>query len=178
MVRTPFIDKNGIKRGAWSGDEDNNLRAFVERFGHPNWRQLPKYAGLMRCGKSCRLRWMNYLRPGLKRGNYSLEEEQVIIKLHKELGNRLGNTNSSTSTEQLTESSHVNNAAVDMSSIATLTSPEVSSSDHLYSIFNGITEWIEEESIEQLSIYTSLELDSFSWTNPIDYFQTESFDHF
>ncbi|XP_009766828.1 uncharacterized protein LOC107769710 isoform X2 [Nicotiana tabacum] len=42
----------------------------------------------MRCGKSCRLRWMNYLRPGLKKGNYSLEEEELIIKLHKEHGNR------------------------------------------------------------------------------------------
>lgn len=45
MGRTPFIDKNGIKRGAWSEDEDNKLRAFVEKFGHPNWRQLPRYAG-------------------------------------------------------------------------------------------------------------------------------------
>ncbi|KAK4368506.1 hypothetical protein RND71_012298 [Anisodus tanguticus] len=134
MARTPFIDKNGIKRGAWSEDEDNKLRAYVENFGHPNWRQLPKYAGLMRCGKSCRLRWMNYLRPGLQKGNYSLEEEELIIKLHKELGNRwstiaanltgrsdndvknhwhahlkkrarLTNINSSTSTKQLTESS-------------------------------------------------------------------------
>ncbi|XP_009766826.1 transcription factor MYB58 isoform X1 [Nicotiana tabacum] len=88
MVRTPSVDKNGIKRGAWSEEEDNKLKAFVERFGHPNWRQLPKHAGLMRCGKSCRLRWMNYLRPGLKKGNYSLEEEELIIKLHKEHGNR------------------------------------------------------------------------------------------
>ncbi|OIT34503.1 PREDICTED: myb-related protein Myb4-like [Nicotiana attenuata] len=88
MVRTPSVDKNGIKRGAWSEEEDNKLKAFVERFGHPNWRQLPKHAGLMRCGKSCRLRWMNHLRPGLKKENYSLEEEELIIKLHKEHGNR------------------------------------------------------------------------------------------
>ncbi|KAM3301720.1 hypothetical protein P3S67_016222 [Capsicum chacoense] len=80
MVRTPSVDKNGIKRGPWSEEEDNQLRAYVEQFGHPNWRQLPKYAGLMRCGKSCRLRWMNHLRPGLKKGNYSHEEEQLIIK--------------------------------------------------------------------------------------------------
>ncbi|KAK4368505.1 hypothetical protein RND71_012297 [Anisodus tanguticus] len=87
-MRTPSIDKNGMKRGAWSEDEENKLRAYVDRFGHPNWRQLPKYAGLIRCGKSCRLRWMNYLRPGLKKGNYSHEEDQLIIKLLKELGNR------------------------------------------------------------------------------------------
>lgn len=47
-----------------------------------------KFSGLSRCGKSCRLRWMNYLRPNIKRGNYSKEEEDIIIKLHKEMGNR------------------------------------------------------------------------------------------
>jgi len=46
------------------------------------------FSGLARCGKSCRLRWMNYLRPGIKRGNYTYEEEERIIKLHQSLGNR------------------------------------------------------------------------------------------
>ncbi|XP_011100426.1 myb-related protein 308-like [Sesamum indicum] len=88
MVRTPSFDSHGIKKGAWSEDEDNKLRAHVERYGHPNWRLLPIFAGLARCGKSCRLRWMNYLRPGLKRGNFTKNEEDLIIKLHAQLGNR------------------------------------------------------------------------------------------
>ncbi|KAA8524491.1 hypothetical protein F0562_010914 [Nyssa sinensis] len=88
MVRKPCFDKNGMKKGAWSAEEDNKLRAYIERYGHWNWRELPKYAGLSRCGKSCRLRWMNYLRPNVKRGNYSKEEEDIIIKLHEELGNK------------------------------------------------------------------------------------------
>jgi transcription factor MYB, plant len=46
-------------------------------------------AGLQRCGKSCRLRWTNYLRPDIKRGKFSLQEEQTIIQLHALLGNRL-----------------------------------------------------------------------------------------
>ncbi|KAH1110846.1 hypothetical protein GLYMA_04G110800v4 [Glycine max] len=46
------------------------------------------FQGLARCGKSCRLRWLNYLRPNLKRGNYTKEEEETIIKLHRHLGNR------------------------------------------------------------------------------------------
>ncbi len=45
-------------------------------------------SGLLRCGKSCRLRWTNYLRPDIKRGNFSVEEEESIIKLHQILGNR------------------------------------------------------------------------------------------
>jgi transcription factor MYB, plant len=44
--------------------------------------------GVERCGKSCRLRWINYLRPDLKRGAFSHEEEDLIIHLHSMLGNK------------------------------------------------------------------------------------------
>ncbi|KAK4438574.1 Transcription factor [Sesamum alatum] len=88
MVRPPYVDSNGLKKGAWSDDEDNKLRAYVQRYGHWNWRLLPKYAGLARCGKSCRLRWVNYLKPGVKRGNFTKEEEDLVVKLHAQLGNK------------------------------------------------------------------------------------------
>ncbi|KAI3728793.1 hypothetical protein L6452_17436 [Arctium lappa] len=88
MVRAPRFDKDGTKKGAWSEEEDNKLRAFVQKYGHRNWRQLPTLAGLSRCGKSCRLRWMNYLRPNMKRGNFTQEEEDVIVDLHNKLGNK------------------------------------------------------------------------------------------
>nr|XP_043625501.1 transcription factor MYB13-like [Erigeron canadensis] len=88
MVRTPYYDKNGTKKGAWSEDEDTKLRAYIEANGHGNWRELPKLAGLSRCGKSCRLRWVNYLRPSVKRGNYTNEEEETIINLHNSLGRK------------------------------------------------------------------------------------------
>jgi transcription factor MYB, plant len=45
-------------------------------------------AGLQRCGKSCRLRWINYLRPDLKRGTFSEQEERTIIDVHRILGNK------------------------------------------------------------------------------------------
>nr|GMD36883.1 transcription factor MYB15-like [Ipomoea batatas] len=88
MVKTPSVDKNGIKKGLWSKEEDDKLKTFIESHGHKNWRQLPKIAGLSRCGKSCRLRWMNYLRPGLKKGAFSVEEDEIIVKLHNKLGNK------------------------------------------------------------------------------------------
>ncbi|XP_015953501.1 transcription factor MYB13 [Arachis duranensis] len=88
MVRTPSCDKSGLRKGTWTPEEDRKLIAYVTRYGSWNWRQLPKFAGLARCGKSCRLRWMNYLRPNLKRGNFTQEEEACIIKLHSKLGNR------------------------------------------------------------------------------------------
>ncbi|XP_074379838.1 uncharacterized protein LOC141721011 [Apium graveolens] len=88
MVRAPSIDKNGIKKGEWSKEEDDKLRTYINRYGIWNWRQLPKYAGLARCGKSCRLRWKNYLQPNVKRGNFTKEEEDIIINLHNQLGKK------------------------------------------------------------------------------------------
>ncbi|XP_045831979.1 transcription factor MYB13-like [Trifolium pratense] len=88
MVRGPFYDKNGVKKGAWSKEEDECLSDYIHKHGHSNWRQLPKLAGLARCGKSCRLRWVNHLKPNLKHGNYTREEDEMIIKLHHHLGNR------------------------------------------------------------------------------------------
>ncbi|XP_058091893.1 transcription factor MYB4-like [Magnolia sinica] len=88
MVRAPCCDRTGLRQGTWTPEEDQRLTAYIHEHGHGNWRALPKKAGLLRCGKSCRLRWMNYLRPDIKRGNYSREEEQTIIDLHGSLGNR------------------------------------------------------------------------------------------
>ncbi|KAK8955704.1 Myb-related protein Myb4 [Platanthera guangdongensis] len=89
MVRWGCCDKEvGMKKRARSPVEDEILVSYIHSHGHTNWRALPKAAGLMRCGKSCRLRWSNYLRPDIKRGNFALQEEQAIIYLHSSLGNR------------------------------------------------------------------------------------------
>ncbi|CAI9118184.1 OLC1v1019715C1 [Oldenlandia corymbosa var. corymbosa] len=88
MVRAPCCEKMGLKKGPWTPEEDQILISYIQKYGHGNWRALPKQAGLLRCGKSCRLRWTNYLRPDIKRGNFSQEEEDTIIQLHEMLGNR------------------------------------------------------------------------------------------
>ncbi|KAG2572598.1 hypothetical protein PVAP13_7KG190555 [Panicum virgatum] len=88
MGRSPCCVKEGLKKGPWTPEEDQKLLAYIEQHGHGCWRSLPAKAGLQRCGKSCRLRWTNYLRPDIKRGKFSLQEEQTIIQLHALLGNR------------------------------------------------------------------------------------------
>ncbi|XP_057434350.1 transcription factor MYB1-like [Lotus japonicus] len=88
MGRSPCCSKKGLNRGVWTAQEDQFLRDYVNLHGQGKWRNLPQSAGLKRCGKSCRLRWLNYLRPGIKRGNISTDEEELIIRLHKLLGNR------------------------------------------------------------------------------------------
>uniref|UniRef100_A0ACD5V0C3 Uncharacterized protein n=1 Tax=Avena sativa TaxID=4498 RepID=A0ACD5V0C3_AVESA len=88
MGRAPCCDRSGLKKGPWTQEEDELLVAYIKKHGQGNWRTLPKNAGLERCGKSCRLRWTNYLRPDIKRGRFSFEEEETIIQLHSILGNK------------------------------------------------------------------------------------------
>ncbi|KAK1262688.1 Protein ODORANT1 [Acorus gramineus] len=88
MGRQPCCDKHVVKKGPWTIEEDRKLVQFMFTNQPCRWRALPKLAGLARCGKSCRLRWKNYLQPDLKRGCFSQAEEQLIIDLHASLGNR------------------------------------------------------------------------------------------
>lgn len=89
MVRTPCCKAElGLKKGAWTPEEDQKLVSYVNRHGEGGWRTLPEKAGLKRCGKSCRLRWANYLRPDIKRGEFTEDEELSIISLHALHGNK------------------------------------------------------------------------------------------
>ncbi|XWS45564.1 hypothetical protein CRYUN_Cryun15aG0147400 [Craigia yunnanensis] len=88
MGRSPCCEKGHTNKGAWTKEEDERLIAYIQAHGEGCWRSLPKAAGLLRCGKSCRLRWINYLRPDVKRGNFTDEEDELIIKLHSLLGNK------------------------------------------------------------------------------------------
>ncbi|XP_073119932.1 uncharacterized protein [Henckelia pumila] len=81
-------NKQRVKRGLWSPEEDEKLVAHITKHGHACWSSIPRLAGLQRCGKSCRLRWINYLRPDLKRGSFTEQEETTIIDVHRILGNR------------------------------------------------------------------------------------------
>ncbi|KAH7544868.1 transcription factor MYB20 [Ziziphus jujuba] len=80
--------KQQVKRGLWSPEEDEKLIRYITTHGHGSWSSVPKLAGLQRCGKSCRLRWINYLRPDLKKGSFSAQEERTIIDVHRILGNK------------------------------------------------------------------------------------------
>ncbi|CAB4280244.1 unnamed protein product [Prunus armeniaca] len=88
MGRAPCCSKVGLHRGSWTAREDALLIQYIQSHGEGHWSSLPMKAGLLRCGKSCRLRWMNYLRPDIKRGNITPEEDDLIVRLHALLGNR------------------------------------------------------------------------------------------
>ncbi|XP_051131099.1 transcription factor MYB11-like [Andrographis paniculata] len=88
MGRRACCEKVGLRKGRWTAEEDQILRTYVEANGEGSWRSLPNNAGLLRCGKSCRLRWINYLKSDLKRGKMTPEEDYTIVNLHASFGNR------------------------------------------------------------------------------------------
>ncbi|KAG6644406.1 hypothetical protein I3843_08G054000 [Carya illinoinensis] len=89
MGRAPCCDKANVKKGPWSPEEDNKLKSYIEQHGiGGNWIALPQKIGLKRCGKSCRLRWLNYLRPNIKHGGFSEEEDNIICSLYISIGSR------------------------------------------------------------------------------------------
>ncbi|KAM7520895.1 hypothetical protein LguiB_019857 [Lonicera macranthoides] len=89
MGRAPCCDKANVKKGPWSPEEDATLKSYIEQHGTGgNWIALPQKIGLKRCGKSCRLRWLNYLRPNIKHGGFSEEEDNIICSLYISIGSR------------------------------------------------------------------------------------------
>ncbi|GKV20008.1 hypothetical protein SLEP1_g30189 [Rubroshorea leprosula] len=89
MGRAPCCDKASVKKGPWSPEEDAKLKSFIEQHGTGgNWIALPQKIGLNRCGKSCRLRWLNYLRPNIKHGGFTEEEDRIICSFYVTIGSR------------------------------------------------------------------------------------------
>jgi myb proto-oncogene protein len=82
------LDGGALKKGPWTSAEDSILISYVTKHGEGNWNSVQKHSGLFRCGKSCRLRWANHLRPNLKKGAFTPEEECTIVELHSKLGNK------------------------------------------------------------------------------------------
>uniref|UniRef100_I1QP58 Uncharacterized protein n=1 Tax=Oryza glaberrima TaxID=4538 RepID=I1QP58_ORYGL len=89
MGRAPCCDKATVKKGPWAPEEDAALRAYVDAHGTGgNWIALPHKIGLNRCGKSCRLRWLNYLRPNIRHGGFTEDEDRLICSLYIAIGSR------------------------------------------------------------------------------------------
>nr|GMC69477.1 transcription factor MYB62 [Ipomoea batatas] len=82
------MDGTELRRGPWTPEEDTLLIHYIACHGEGRWNLLAKSSGLRRTGKSCRLRWLNYLKPDVKRGNLSPQEQLLILELHSKWGNR------------------------------------------------------------------------------------------
>ncbi|KAL5553141.1 hypothetical protein UlMin_040542 [Ulmus minor] len=93
ITKRPIFHPNNeeeieLRRGPWTLEEDTLLIHYIACHGEGHWNLLAKRAGLKRTGKSCRLRWLNYLKPDIKRGNLTPQEQLLILELHSKWGNR------------------------------------------------------------------------------------------
>ncbi|CAI0394025.1 unnamed protein product [Linum tenue] len=88
MGRAPCCDKANVKKGPWSPEEDAKLKSYIDQYGTGCFEFFCLVLGLKRCGKSCRLRWLNYLRPNIKHGGFSEEEDNIICSLYISIGSR------------------------------------------------------------------------------------------
>ncbi|WVZ69535.1 hypothetical protein U9M48_018307 [Paspalum notatum var. saurae] len=77
-----------VRKGPWTLEEDLILVSYISQHGEGSWDNLARAAGLSRNGKSCRLRWLNYLRPGVRRGSITAGEDTVIRELQARWGNK------------------------------------------------------------------------------------------
>lgn len=82
-----------LRKGQWSAEEDTRLVALVAEMARSeegfvrNWAEVAdRITG--RTTKQCRERWFNHLDPSIKRGNYTAEEDKLIMEQQAMIGNR------------------------------------------------------------------------------------------
>ncbi|KAF2305056.1 hypothetical protein GH714_001418 [Hevea brasiliensis] len=147
MGRVPCCDKNGLKKGPWTPEEDQKLIDYIQKHGYGNWRTLPKNAGLQRCGKSCRLRWTNYLRPDIKRGSSLYNSSQMNIS--RLLGVQpMVNANFSAQNQYhpIVQASEFQSQVPEMPTCTTLTTPFVPFSNETQLMDPSITDLSSQDS--------------------------------
>ncbi|KAL3813236.1 hypothetical protein ACJIZ3_014504 [Penstemon smallii] len=78
------------ERQRWQPEEDALLRAYVKQYGPKEWNLISQRMGkpLDRDPKSCLERWKNYLKPGIKKGSLTPEEQNLVISLQAKYGNK------------------------------------------------------------------------------------------
>ncbi|KAM0844945.1 hypothetical protein ACQ4PT_056732 [Festuca glaucescens] len=183
----------GYRKGPWTEQEDMKLVWFVRLFGERRWDFLAKVSGLNRTGKSCRLRWVNYLHPDLKRGRMTPDEERLVVELHAKWGNRWSriakampgrtdneiknywrtHTRKQDKTQRATSTAGSASASAStttsMSAASPATSTSSSSDNNDDQSHHGDEETAATAPSQEPLIYTGgIGMDSLLWNDPID----------
>lgn len=87
LHRWQKVLKPGLVKGPWTPEEDAKVVALVTKYGQKKWSTIAsELKG--RLGKQCRERWYNHLNPNINKGEWTEEEDRIIIDAHKRLGNK------------------------------------------------------------------------------------------
>ncbi|KAL1812478.1 hypothetical protein ACET3Z_022543 [Daucus carota] len=87
MVKPPCYERMNVRKGNWNKDEDVKMIAYAPK-QRTNWTDASKKTGPRKCGKSCKHKCSNHLRPDKKHENFTPQEEELIINLHAAIGSR------------------------------------------------------------------------------------------
>ncbi|KAK1359766.1 transcription factor MYB35 [Heracleum sosnowskyi] len=88
MVRPPCCERMNARKGNWSKEEDVKVLPYVPKQRTSNWTDASKKTGPRKCGKSCKHKCSNHLRPDKKHETFTPQEEELIINLHAAIGSR------------------------------------------------------------------------------------------
>ena len=87
------LENNNKIRRRWSEEEDEKLKTLLahaadnDNENHLGWTEVAEQIKT-RNANQCRERWSNHLRPGIRRGEWTSEEDEAIVRLQKQHGNR------------------------------------------------------------------------------------------
>mmetsp|Transcript_25429 Transcript_25429/g.74694 ORF Transcript_25429/g.74694 Transcript_25429/m.74694 type:complete len:209 (+) Transcript_25429:46-672(+) len=73
------------RRRRWSPDEDALLHAAVQLCDYQDWNQISRIVGT-RKDWQCRERWTNHLQPGLRKTEWTVEEDLILLDRAQALG--------------------------------------------------------------------------------------------
>ena len=67
--------------GKWTKEEDMALKGIVEQHGAKNWRKVAELLGTTRTDVQCLHRWNKVLKPGLHKGPWTDEEDNIVKEM-------------------------------------------------------------------------------------------------
>jgi hypothetical protein len=87
MQLMAFKKSRSSCKKSWSPQEDQLLNELVKEFGTSSWTKIAE--GLTtRTGKQCRERYHNHLQPNIRKGDWTEEEDRIIVEMQQKLGNQ------------------------------------------------------------------------------------------
>jgi myb proto-oncogene protein len=87
LHRWQKVLRPGLVKGPWTPEEDSIVVEMVKVHGTKKWSHIARQLN-GRLGKQCRERWYNHLDPHINKGEWTKEEDDMLVKAHKELGNK------------------------------------------------------------------------------------------
>ena len=73
-------EKRGTGVFSWSKDDDSRLTEIMKKYKNPrDWEPIAKEHSMGKSAKECHERWIRYLKPGVRKGQWTDQEDSIVI---------------------------------------------------------------------------------------------------